>query len=73
MKKVLFLAVAAVSFSLTSCDNKAKDAADAKGDAVEASANADAKKMEASADSTKKAGENAADAIKSGADTTKKM
>ncbi|QKG55376.1 hypothetical protein GKZ68_01225 [Hymenobacter sp. BRD128] len=72
MKKVLFLAVAAASFSLASCDSKKEEAADKQADAVEASKDATAAKMEASADSTKKAGEHAADAIKSNADTTKK-
>ncbi len=71
MKKVLFLAVAAISFSLTSCGGD--KVADKQADAVQASANADAAKMEAQADSTKKDGEKAADAIKANADTAKKM
>jgi len=68
MKKILFLALAAGSFSFTSCDSKKEDAAEAKGDAVEASADAKAAGMEASADSTKKAGENTAGAMKDNAD-----
>ena len=70
MKKVLFLALAAVSFSLTSCDSKKEDAAEAKGDAVEATADAKAEGMEASADSTKKVGEATAEAVKDNADKT---
>ena len=71
MKKALFLAVVAASFSLTACGGD--KAAEKQADAAEASANADAAKMEAAADSTKKQGEQAADAIEAKVDTTKKM
>ena len=71
MKKVLFLAVAAVSMSLASCgENKV---AEKQADAVEANADASAAKMEAAADTTKAQGEKAADAIKAEGDTAKKM
>jgi hypothetical protein len=69
MKKALFLAVAAASFSFTSCGGD--KAAEKQADAVKASANADAANMEAAADSTKKQGEQAA--IEAKADTTNKM
>jgi opacity protein-like surface antigen len=61
MKKVLFLAVAAMSLSLASCDSKKEDAAEAQGTAVkeagEAKADAMEEKADAVRDSTDKAGE----------------
>ena len=64
MKKVLFLALAAASFSVASCDSKKQEAVNKEADAVKASGNAQAAKMEASADSTKKAASANANAIK---------
>lgn len=50
MKKVLFLAVAALSFSLASCDSKKEDAMEAKGNAIKAEGDAKADAMENKAD-----------------------
>jgi len=74
MKKVLFLALAAVSFSFASCDSKTEnaqeaqaenveDAGEAKADAMEAAGNeAGADSVEASTEAKADAMENAADA-----------
>lgn len=66
MKKVLFLAVAAMSLSLASCDSKKEDAAEAQGNAVKAEGEAKADAMESKADavrdSTNKKGEAIGDA-----------
>jgi hypothetical protein len=75
MKKVLFLALAAVSFSFASCDSKTEntqeaqaeqveDAGEAKADAMEAAGN------EAGADSVEASTEAKADAMENAADAT---
>ena len=71
MKKVLFLAVAALSLSLTSCGGKAEEATEKKADAVQATADAGAATLQARADSLKKAGEKAADNVKDAAGNVK--
>jgi len=71
MKKVLFLAVAAVSMSLASCgENKV---AEKQADAVEAQGEATAAKMDAAADTAKAQADQKADAIEAAGDTAKKM
>ena len=66
MKKVLFLAVAALSFSLASCDSPKEDAMEAKGNEIKANGEAKADAMEDKADavrdSTQKVGEAVGDA-----------
>lgn len=68
MKKVLFLAVAAMSLSLASCGSKKEEAAKAQGAAVKESGEAKADVMENKAevvrDSANKKGEAIGDAAK---------
>ncbi|GGG46524.1 hypothetical protein MUN84_14045 [Hymenobacter sp. 5516J-16] len=75
MKKVLFLALAAVSFSFASCDSKTENAAEAQAEQVEEGGEAKADAMEnagneAGADSVENATEAQADAIENAADST---
>ena len=70
MKKVLFLALAAASFTFASCESKKEEAADANADTVEASGEAKADAMEEAADSTRDAADATADAIENSADKT---
>ncbi|KUG06300.1 hypothetical protein [Solirubrum puertoriconensis] len=63
MKKVLFLALAAASFTFASCESKTEQAAEQTAENVEAGADATAEKMEEAADSTREAGEAQAEAI----------
>ena len=68
MKKVLFLALAAASFSFASCDSKKEEAQEGAADAVEASGEAKADAMEEAADSTRDAADATADAMENSAD-----
>ena len=52
MKKVLFLALAAVSFSFASCDSKTENAQEAQAEQVEDAGEAKADAMENAADAT---------------------
>ncbi|MBO3270361.1 MULTISPECIES: hypothetical protein [Hymenobacter] len=73
MKKVLFLALAAVSFSFASCDSKTENAQENAADNVEEAGEAKADAMEeagneAGADSVENATEAKADAMEDAAD-----
>lgn len=73
MKKVLFLALAAASFSFTSCDSQKENGAEQAAENVDASGEAKADAMEdagneAGADSVENATEAKADAIEDAAD-----
>lgn len=70
MKKVLFLALAAVSFSFASCDSKKEDTTEQAADNVEATGEAKADAMEEAADSTRDAADATADKIEDAADST---
>lgn len=70
MKKVLFLALAAASFSFTSCDSKKEDAAEQQADNVEAAGEAKADAMEEQADAVRDSADAKADAIDDAAQTT---
>ncbi|WP_210114413.1 hypothetical protein [Hymenobacter elongatus] len=68
MKKVLFLALAAASFSFTSCDSKTENAQENAADGVEASGEAKADAMEEQADMVRDSADNKADAMEDAAD-----
>lgn len=68
MKKVLFLALAAASFSFASCDSKREDAAEQSADNVEAAGEAKADAMEEQADAVRDSSDMKADAMEDGAD-----
>ncbi|MGI4832852.1 MAG: hypothetical protein ACRYFK_05260 [Janthinobacterium lividum] len=68
MKKVLFLAVAAVSLSLASCDSKKEDAAEAQGNAVKAEGEAKADALENKADAVRDSADKKGEAIGDSAD-----
>ena len=75
MKKVLFLALAAVSFSFASCDSKTENAQEAQAENVEEAGEAKADAMEAAgneagADSVETTTEAKADAMENAADAT---
>ncbi|MDU0370888.1 hypothetical protein ACFPAF_10820 [Hymenobacter endophyticus] len=74
MKKVLFLALAAASFSFASCDSKKEDAQEQAAENVEAAGEAKADAMEAAgneagADSVEASTEAKADAMENAADS----
>jgi predicted small secreted protein len=68
MKKVLFLAVAAVSFSLTSCDSKKEDAAEAQGTEIKEAGEAKADAMEEKADMVRDSANKVGEAVGDSAD-----
>jgi len=68
MKKVLFLALAAASFSFTSCDSKKEDVQEQAADNVEAAGEAKADAMEEQADAVRDSTEEKADAVDDAAD-----
>ena len=70
MKKVLFLALAAASFSFTACDSKTENATEQAADNVENTGEAKADAMEEAADSTRDAAEAGADKMEDAADAT---
>lgn len=69
MKKVLFLALAAASFSFASCDSKKEDAQEQAADNVEAAGEAQADAMENQADAVRDSADAKADAIENAADS----
>ncbi|MGI4823528.1 MAG: hypothetical protein ACRYFV_20135 [Janthinobacterium lividum] len=68
MKKVLFLAVAALSFSLTSCDSKKEDAAEAQGTEIKAAGEAKADSLENKADAVRDSADKKGEAVGDAAD-----
>ena len=68
MKKVLFLALAAASFSFTSCDSKKEDAMEAQGNAVKADGEAKADVLEEKADAVRDSADKKGEAIGDAAD-----
>jgi hypothetical protein len=70
MKKVLFLALAAASFTFASCESKKEEAKDASADAVETSGENKADALEEAADLTRDSADAKADAIENSADNT---
>ncbi|MCA8832172.1 hypothetical protein [Hymenobacter pini] len=69
MKKVLFLALAAASFSFASCDSKKEDAQEQAAENVEASGEAKADAMEEKADAVRDSADAKADAMENAADS----
>ncbi|WP_324672414.1 hypothetical protein [Hymenobacter sp. GOD-10R] len=70
MKKVLFLALAAASFSFTSCDSKKEDTTEQAADNVEAAGEAKADAMEEKADAVRDSADATADKMEDAADST---
>ena len=68
MKKVLFLALAAATFSFTSCESKKEEATEQAADNVEASGEAKADAMEESADAVRDSADAKADKMEDAAD-----
>ena len=68
MKKVLFLALAAASFTFTSCDSKKENAAENAAENVEASGEAKADAMEDQADAVRDSADATADKMEDNAD-----
>jgi protein involved in sex pheromone biosynthesis len=68
MKKVLFLAVAAMSLSLASCDSKTEDKMEAKGDAVKQAGEVKADSLENKADAVRDSADKKGEAIGDAAD-----
>lgn len=68
MKKVLFLALAAASFSFTACDSKKEDAKEQIGENVEKAGEAKADAMEDKADAVRDSADAKGEAIKESAD-----
>lgn len=68
MKKVLFLAVAAMSLSLASCDSKTEDKMEAQGNAVKAEGEAKADALEEKADAVRDSADKKGEAIGDAAD-----
>ncbi|PJJ48740.1 hypothetical protein [Hymenobacter chitinivorans] len=68
MKKVLFLALAAASFTFASCDSKKENAQENAADNVEAAGEAKADAMEEQADAVRDSADNKADAMEDAAD-----
>ena len=68
MKKVLFLALAAASFSFTACDSKKEDAQEQVGENVEKAGEVKADAMEDKADAVRDSADATGEAIKDNAD-----
>ena len=68
MKKVLFLALAAASFSFTACESKKEEAMEQSADNVENAGEMKADAMENSADSVRENADASADAMENSAD-----
>ena len=68
MKKVLFLALAAASFSFTSCESKKEEAVEQQADNVENAGEAKADAMENQADAVRDSADAKADNMKDNAD-----
>ncbi|GAB3721397.1 hypothetical protein GCM10027594_01780 [Hymenobacter agri] len=68
MKKVLFLALAAASFSFTACESKKEEAVEQQADNVEAAGEAKADAMEDKADAVRDSADAKADAMNDAAD-----
>jgi len=68
MKKVLFLALAAVSFSFASCDSKTENAQENAADNVEAAGEQKADAMEEQADAVRDSADAKADVMEDAAD-----
>jgi len=68
MKKVLFLALAAASFSFTACESKKEEAVEQQADNVEASGEAKADAMEEKADMVRDSADAKADKMEDAAD-----
>ncbi len=68
MKKVLFLALAAASFSFTACDSKKEDAQEQVGENVKDAGEAKADAMEDKADMVRDSADAKGEAIKDNAD-----
>ena len=68
MKKVLFLALAAASFSFTACDSKKEDAQEQVGENVKDAGEAKADAMEEKADMVRDSADAKGEAIKDNAD-----
>ncbi|WP_310394529.1 hypothetical protein [Hymenobacter sp.] len=68
MKKVLFLALAAASFSFTSCESKKEENMEKAADGVEASGEAKADAMENQADAVRDSADATADKMAESAD-----
>ena len=68
MKKVLFLALAAASFSFTACDSKKEDAQEQVGENVKEGGEAKADAMEDKADAVRDSADAKGEAIQDNAD-----
>jgi|GEM_PF-853374 len=68
MKKVLFLALAAASFSFTACDSKKKNAQEQVGENVKDAGEVKADAMEEKADAVRDSADAKGEAIKDNAD-----
>ena len=68
MKKVLFLALAAASFSFTACDSKTENATEQGAENVEAAGEAKADAMEEKADAVRDSADATADKMEDAAD-----
>ena len=68
MKKVLFLALAAASFSFTACESKKEENMEQAADNVEAAGEAKADAMENGADAVRDSADAKADAMENAAD-----
>ncbi|GAB3315533.1 hypothetical protein ACFQT0_01040 [Hymenobacter humi] len=68
MKKVLFLALAAASFSFTACESKKEEAVEQQAENVEAQGEAKADAMENAADSVRENADAKADKMEDNAD-----
>ncbi|MBC8082238.1 MAG: hypothetical protein H7Z21_03440 [Hymenobacter sp.] len=68
MKKVLFLALAAASFSFTSCDSKKEDAQETGAENVEAAGEMKADAMEEQADAVRDSADATSDKMEDAAD-----
>ena len=68
MKKVLFLALAAASFSFTACESKKEEAVEQAADNVEAAGEAKADAMENQADAVRDSADATADKMEESAD-----
>ncbi|UOQ97591.1 hypothetical protein MUN81_20455 [Hymenobacter sp. 5317J-9] len=68
MKKVLFLALAAASFSFTACESKKEEAVEQQAENVEAAGEAKADAMENQADAVRDSADAKADKMEDNAD-----
>ena len=68
MKKVLFLALAAVSFSFTACESKKEEAVEQAADNVENAGEVKADAMENQADAVRDSADAKSDAMENAAD-----